>query len=96
MLIGDSVDVDVDEPAVTVRWTLIGCGSEFVLPGSEGTHGSKECGLPSTALNVFVDRYVDLFSAMYLLFIVSSSSDPEITYDPTQFPTANNTGQRIR
>jgi len=79
VLIGDNVDVDIDEPAVTIRWSMIGCGSAFVLPGSEGTHGSNSCGLPSMALNVYID----------------SGDDPEATYDPTQFPTANKTGQRI-
>ncbi|TFY68756.1 hypothetical protein EVJ58_g818 [Rhodofomes roseus] len=79
VLIGDNVDVDVDEPAMTIRWSIIGCGSAFVLPGSEGTHGSNACGLPSMALNVYVD----------------SGTDPEATYDPTQFPTAIKTGQRI-
>jgi len=79
VLLGDNVDVDVDEPSVTVRWSIIGCGLDFVLPGSEGTHGSALCGIPSMPLNIFVD----------------SASDPSVTYDPTLFPIANKTGQRL-
>lgn len=58
MLIGDNVDVDVDEPAVTVRWSLVACGETYVLPGSEGTHGSSSCGIPNVPLNIYVDGYV--------------------------------------
>lgn len=56
VLIGESVDVDVDEPSVTVRWSIIACGEEFVLPGSTGVHGSDLCGLPSQPLFFFVDK----------------------------------------
>ncbi len=55
VLIGDDVDVDVDEPALTIRWSIIACGQEFVLEGSAGTHGSKSCGLPAMALDIYVD-----------------------------------------
>ncbi|TBU27218.1 hypothetical protein BD311DRAFT_846030 [Dichomitus squalens] len=55
VLFGDDVDVDVDEPALTIRWSIIGCGDGFVLEGSEGTHGSQNCGLPSMALELYVD-----------------------------------------
>ncbi|KAI0365730.1 hypothetical protein BV20DRAFT_1038783 [Pilatotrama ljubarskyi] len=55
VLIGDDVDVDIDEPAVTIRWSIIACGQAFVLPGSGGTHGSAGCGLPNIPLNIFVD-----------------------------------------
>ncbi|KZT09127.1 uncharacterized protein LAESUDRAFT_722833 [Laetiporus sulphureus 93-53] len=79
VLIGDNVDVDVDEPAITIRWSIVGCGSAYILPGSEGTHGSDLCGLPSLALDIYVD----------------SSEDPAVTYDPAQFPIVNGTGQRI-
>ncbi|CCL99705.1 uncharacterized protein FIBRA_01727 [Fibroporia radiculosa] len=79
VLLGDNVDVDVDEPSVTIRWTVIGCGSAFVLAGSEGTHGSTACGLPSIPLNVYVD----------------SGDAAAFTYDPGLFPIVNKTGQRI-
>ncbi|KAF9817293.1 hypothetical protein IEO21_03553 [Rhodonia placenta] len=79
VLVGDNVDVDVDEPAVTIRWSMIGCGPGFVLSGSEGTHGSTECGIPSIAMNVFVD----------------SASDAAATYDPDLFPVVNKTGRRL-
>ena len=55
VLIGDNVDVDVDEPALTIRWSIIACGEPYVLAGSEGTHGSQKCGLPAMALSIFVD-----------------------------------------
>ncbi|KAI0917244.1 hypothetical protein AcW2_007429 [Taiwanofungus camphoratus] len=79
VLLGDNIDIDVDEPAVTIRWSVIGCGSEFVLPGSQGTHGSTSCGVPSVPLKVFVDGL----------------SDPKFSYDPTQTPFASGTGQRL-
>jgi hypothetical protein len=56
VLIGESVDVDVDEPSITIRWSIITCGEEFVLPGSTGVHGSDLCGLPSQPLFFFVDK----------------------------------------
>ena len=55
MLFGSDVDVDVDEPALTIRWSIIGCGNGFILEGSEGAYGSKNCGLPSMALEFYVD-----------------------------------------
>lgn len=55
VLLGDDVDVDVDEPALTVRWSIIGCGQTYVLSGSEGTHGSQNCGLPAMPLHILVD-----------------------------------------
>lgn len=57
LLIGDNVDVDIDEPAVTLRWSIVACGTNFTLPGSEGTHGSSTCGIPNFAINIFVDRW---------------------------------------
>lgn len=56
MLVGDNVDVDVDEPSITIRWTILGCGQEYMLSGAEGSHGSDLCGVPSMPLNIFVDR----------------------------------------
>ena len=55
VFIGDSVDVDIDEPAVTIRWSILACGANFTLSGSEGTHGSTSCGVPEMALQIFVD-----------------------------------------
>ena len=56
VLVGENVDIDVDEPSITIRWSILGCGASFVLSGSEGVHGSSACGIPSLALNVFVDE----------------------------------------
>ncbi|KAI0632341.1 hypothetical protein C8Q77DRAFT_918090 [Trametes polyzona] len=78
VLIGDDVDVDVDEPALTVRWSIIACGEGFVLPGSEGAHGSANCGLPVMPLKIFVD----------------GESEAAATYDPTLFPYASSNGRR--
>ncbi|KAF5385699.1 hypothetical protein D9757_005524 [Collybiopsis confluens] len=55
VLLGENVDIDVDEPAVTIRWSIVACGEEFILPGSRGIHGSTLCGLPNFALQIFVD-----------------------------------------
>ncbi|KAI0670830.1 hypothetical protein C8Q78DRAFT_1129732 [Trametes maxima] len=80
VLIGDDVDVDIDEPAITIRWSIIACGPDFVLPGSEGTHGSLSCGLPVMPLAVFVD----------------GDKEPATTYDPSLFPFLIDGGQRNR
>ncbi|EMD39854.1 hypothetical protein CERSUDRAFT_92346 [Gelatoporia subvermispora B] len=79
VLIGDNVDVDIDEPSVGFRWSVIGCGESFVLPGSEGIHDSSLCGLPAMALDIFVDNEVR----------------PGIMYNPTHFPTINGSKQRL-
>ncbi|TCD70138.1 hypothetical protein EIP91_004608 [Steccherinum ochraceum] len=55
VLVGDNVDVDIDEPSITVRWTIVGCGVDYVLPGSEGSHGSDGCGLPPMPLDIYAD-----------------------------------------
>ena len=34
VLIADNVDVDIDEPAVTLRFSVVACGANFTLPGS--------------------------------------------------------------
>ncbi|TFK88198.1 hypothetical protein K466DRAFT_585745 [Polyporus arcularius HHB13444] len=70
VLIGDDVDVDVDEPALTIRWSIIGCGPAYVLPGSEGTHGSHSCGLPGMSLHIFVD----------------GAEEPAAVFDPSTLP----------
>ncbi|KAI0786818.1 hypothetical protein C8Q75DRAFT_720174 [Abortiporus biennis] len=78
VLVGDNVDVDVDEPAVTVRWSILGCGSDFMLPQSGGIHGSDLCGTPVMALQIFVD----------------GDDEPTATYDPQRMPFASDSGQR--
>ncbi|KAI1793398.1 hypothetical protein LXA43DRAFT_1002371 [Ganoderma leucocontextum] len=78
VLFGESVDVDVDEPSVTIRWTIIGCGQGFVLEGSEGTHGTEKCGLPPMALQFFVD----------------GNEEAAATYNPDLLPFFNRSGQR--
>ncbi|KAF8158150.1 hypothetical protein B0H34DRAFT_797567 [Crassisporium funariophilum] len=78
VLIGESVDVDIDEPSITIRWSIVACGEDFMLPGSAGLHGSNACGLPSTAMHFFVD----------------SDDNPTATYDPSQIPFNRDTGHR--
>lgn len=78
VLLGESVDVDVDEPSITIRWSIHGCGDEFVLPNSSGIGGSSACGLPVMALSIFVD----------------SNVAPVMQYDPNQLPFVLSTGQR--
>ncbi|KAI0769006.1 hypothetical protein BD413DRAFT_86453 [Trametes elegans] len=80
VLIGEDVDVDVDEPALTIRWSIIACGGGFVLSGSEGTHGSANCGLPSMPLAIFVDGGLEAAAS----------------YDPGLLPYLNSTGRRNR
>ncbi|KAF8895510.1 hypothetical protein BD779DRAFT_733867 [Infundibulicybe gibba] len=78
VLIGESVDVDVDEPSITIHWSIIACGEDLMLPGSAGAHGSNKCGLPLNPLDIFVD----------------SDTDPTATYDPSQIPFDRETGHR--
>ncbi|KAJ2935491.1 hypothetical protein H1R20_g1603, partial [Candolleomyces eurysporus] len=78
VLVGESVDVDIDEPAVTIRWSILACGEGLVLPGSSGILGSKGCGLPVQPLQIFVD----------------SQGTPTATYDPAQIPYNKDTGNR--
>ncbi|KAJ3556196.1 hypothetical protein NM688_g2160 [Phlebia brevispora] len=80
LLIGDDVDVDIDEPAVTIRWSILACGTNFTLPGSEGTHGSSSCGIPSMALWIYVD----------------GEETPAAVYDPTQLPFTSGSTERLR
>ncbi|KIJ61102.1 hypothetical protein HYDPIDRAFT_42883 [Hydnomerulius pinastri MD-312] len=78
VLLGENVDVDVDEPSITIRWSVIGCGDGYVLDGSSGIHESSSCGLPSMYLQIYVD----------------SSPDPTAVYDPSQLPFVRQTGRR--
>ncbi|KAG1844665.1 hypothetical protein DFJ58DRAFT_802371 [Suillus subalutaceus] len=55
VLLGENVDVDIDEPSVTVSWSLVACGDSFELDGSSGIHESQ-CGLPSMALWIYADN----------------------------------------
>jgi hypothetical protein len=79
VLIGESVDVDIDEPALTVRWALYACGQDWMLPGSSGVHGSQYCGLPNQALYIFVDNVVQ----------------PDLVYNPAQIPLDRRSGTRV-
>lgn len=56
MFIAENVDVDVDEPAVTVRWSILACGENFALSGTHGIHGSDLCGVPSIALHIYLNQ----------------------------------------
>lgn len=78
VLIGDNVDVDVDEPSITIRWSIMACGQANVLPGSEGSHGSQNCGLPNELVYIYVD----------------GDPQPTATYNPTEIPFNKDTGLR--
>lgn len=56
VLLGENVDIDVDEPSITISWSLVACGDSFELDGSSGVHESQ-CGLPSMALWVYADNF---------------------------------------
>jgi len=78
VMLGENVDVDVDEPSISIRWSIIGCGDGYVLDGSVGIHESSSCGLPSMPLQIYVD----------------SSDEPTAVYDPSQLPFVRGSGQR--
>ncbi|KAJ3995723.1 hypothetical protein F5050DRAFT_1573035 [Lentinula boryana] len=70
VLLGENVDIDVDEPSVTIRWSIVACGQEYMLPDSSGVHGSSMCGLPNFPLQVYVD----------------GDDDPAGTFNPELIP----------
>ncbi|KAL5482760.1 hypothetical protein ACEPAI_9354 [Sanghuangporus weigelae] len=78
-ILGENVDVDVDEPSVTIRWSVLGCGTSFFLSGSPTLHDSKACGLPAIPLEVFLE----------------GSDAPSFTYDPENVPVNQKSGQYI-
>ncbi|KIY48632.1 hypothetical protein FISHEDRAFT_73453 [Fistulina hepatica ATCC 64428] len=55
VLIGENVDIDIDEPSIGFRWSILACGEGAVLAGSAGLHDS-ECGLPAMPLYIYVDE----------------------------------------
>lgn len=55
MFLGEDVDVDIDEPSIDIRWSVVACGSGNYLDGSQGIHGAANCGLPNQYLSVLVD-----------------------------------------
>ncbi|KAI0315808.1 hypothetical protein OF83DRAFT_1061455 [Amylostereum chailletii] len=78
LLLGENVDVDVDEPSITVRWSLVACGRGVFLEGSGGVHGSADCGLPKATIDVYVD----------------DDEDATLTYDPEDIPFLSSTSTR--
>ncbi|EJC98157.1 uncharacterized protein FOMMEDRAFT_162515 [Fomitiporia mediterranea MF3/22] len=79
VLVGENVDVDVDEPSVTIRWSALGCGGAYLLPGSPNLHGSSACGLPAIPLDLFI----------------SNSEAPVFSYNPESVPISKTASQRI-
>ncbi|TFK52418.1 hypothetical protein OE88DRAFT_1401144 [Heliocybe sulcata] len=81
VLVGEDVDVDIDEPSVGLRWSILACGEGNILNGSQGLHGVMQCGIPNIPLQIFVD----------------GSESAAVTYDPDALPwIGNSTGQRIQ
>ncbi|KAI5891423.1 uncharacterized protein SCHCODRAFT_02629048 [Schizophyllum commune H4-8] len=79
VLIGENVDIDVDEPSIGIRWSILACGAAHMQPGSGGLHGSRVCGLPKEAVQIFVD----------------SDVEPTGSYDPKQMPTSSDDGHPL-
>ena len=50
------MDVDVDEPALTIRWTIGACGADFVLPDAPRLHGVSGCGIPAMPLDIYSEK----------------------------------------
>ncbi|KAF5340642.1 hypothetical protein D9611_007486 [Ephemerocybe angulata] len=80
VLVGESVDVDIDEPSVDIRWSILACGEGLVLPQSGGALGSVACGLPVEGLDIYID----------------SQDTPVATYDPSLIPYHRTTGHRSK
>ncbi|EIW81424.1 hypothetical protein CONPUDRAFT_153971 [Coniophora puteana RWD-64-598 SS2] len=78
VLLGENVDVDVDEPSLGIRWSVLGCGVGYVLDGSHGAHESNQCGLPPMYLEIFVD----------------GDDDPTFIYNPAELPSVKQTSRR--
>ncbi|KAJ3933285.1 MAG: hypothetical protein NXY57DRAFT_999306 [Lentinula lateritia] len=78
VLLGESVDIDVDEPSVTIRWSIVACGQDYMLPGSSGIHGSTLCGLPNNTLQIYID----------------GDNDPTGVFDPELIPYSENGERR--
>uniref|UniRef100_A0A0W0G0Z7 SET domain-containing protein n=1 Tax=Moniliophthora roreri TaxID=221103 RepID=A0A0W0G0Z7_MONRR len=78
VLLGENVDIDVDEPSITIRWSILACGEDYLLPGSAGVHGNAQCGLPIQPLNIYVD----------------GDSTPTATYNPADIPFDRKSGVR--
>jgi len=55
ILLGEDLDIDIDEPAVTIRWSIVACG-ELALPQSKGIHGNAACGIPNIPVAIYVDK----------------------------------------
>ncbi|KAL1748226.1 hypothetical protein HDZ31DRAFT_60422 [Schizophyllum fasciatum] len=73
VLIGENVDIDVDEPSIGIRWSILACGEDYMQSGSGGLHGSKVCGLPNEPVQIFAD----------------SDVEPTGSYDPKQMPLSS-------
>ncbi|KAF5369317.1 hypothetical protein D9758_002723 [Tetrapyrgos nigripes] len=78
VLLGENVDIDIDEPSVGIRWSILACGTDYVLSGSAGVHGSKTCGLPAFPLLIFVD----------------GDTEPTASYNPAGIPFDRQKGER--
>ncbi|KAI0057827.1 hypothetical protein BV25DRAFT_1919852 [Artomyces pyxidatus] len=54
VLLGEYVDIDIDEPSITIRWQIVACGDSYTLAGSEGVHESR-CGVPDVPVDIYFD-----------------------------------------
>ncbi|KLO05534.1 hypothetical protein SCHPADRAFT_883718 [Schizopora paradoxa] len=75
VLIGEGVDVDIDEleTAVDIRWTIAGCGEGYVLSGSPPLHGSTSCGVLAFPITIDIEQDSD-------------ENNDDIEFDPSKIP----------
>ena len=57
MLFGRDIDVDVDEPSVSIQWLVLACGQSIpTLPSDViPKHNVANCGLPAISLEIYMD-----------------------------------------
>ncbi|KAF7792627.1 hypothetical protein EIP86_003724 [Pleurotus ostreatoroseus] len=90
VFIGDNVDVDIDEPAVTVRWSILACGTNFTLPGSEGTHGNGTLRVvDSNNESIPVIRLLTVTDTSSFIISSSDSASYVMQSDATQLASRN-------
>ncbi|KLO05535.1 hypothetical protein SCHPADRAFT_722030 [Schizopora paradoxa] len=92
VLVGEDVDVDIEEPAVGVRWRIAGCGEGFTLRGSSPLHGSASCGVLATSVKVYIDGSASKPNQTWRTILIScfvvipSSKDAIAEFDPASVP----------
>ncbi|EIN07272.1 hypothetical protein PUNSTDRAFT_144789 [Punctularia strigosozonata HHB-11173 SS5] len=60
--LGHIYNIDVDARQVQISWLIVGCGAGFLLDGTAGVLGAKNCGDLSRAIDIYVDGGQQVFS----------------------------------